>query len=128
MSSYSNQRSRALMGSAASSMVLAALISAGMISPAAAQGQKPAAAAETNAEEGVEVEKVVVTGTFLRGPSETAAIPVESVNLEELRDKGSPSNLDLIKGLSEVAPIAGDANCNIGSAFVAQSVNLRTFS
>src|SRR5215208_3288541 len=96
--SASRRTARAILGSAASTLVLGALIQAGMVSAASAQQQPPrpvppASAAATD-DEGTEVEQVVVTGTFLRGTPATAVIPVEGVNLEEMRDRGSPSATD----------------------------------
>jgi iron complex outermembrane recepter protein len=75
-----------------------------------------------------EVEEVVVTGTFIAGTPEDAAIPVEAITLEELRQQGSPSNLDLIKGMSETGSVAGEANRANLFAIGAQSINLRGIS
>ena len=58
-----------------------------------------AAAADKENAEGTEVESVVVTGTFLRGTPETATIPVEGYNLEQMRNEGAPSTLDFVKTL-----------------------------
>ncbi|MCR5876222.1 TonB-dependent receptor plug domain-containing protein [Phenylobacterium sp. J426] len=74
------------------------------------------------------VDEVVVTGTFIAGTSEDAAIPVEALTLEELRQTGSPSNLDLVKSLSEVGSVAGEANRSNLFAVGAQSINLRSVS
>jgi iron complex outermembrane receptor protein len=125
MSDTSKMRARALLGSAASTLVLAALLQAGLAGSALAQDKKSNSAAAAAAEEGTEVEQVVVTGTFLRGTPATAVIPVEGVNLEEIRDRGSPSATDFIKGLSEVGSIVGEANRVNTFAIGAQTVNLR---
>ncbi|MDB5453319.1 MAG: TonB-dependent receptor, partial [Caulobacteraceae bacterium] len=122
MSYTSTKRARARLGSAASTLVLGALLQAGLINSAYAQPKAAAAAADTV---GTEVEQVVVTGTFLRGTPATAVIPVEGVNLEELRDRGSPSAVDFIKGLSEVGSIVSEANRANTFAIGAQTVNLR---
>jgi outer membrane receptor protein involved in Fe transport len=117
---------RAFLRSAASTLVLAAAIQAGMASVALAQQQSPSTpAVVADADEGTEVEQVVVTGTFLRGTPATAVIPVEGVNLEEIRDRGSPSAVEFLKGLSEVGSIVGEANRANTFAIGAQTVNLR---
>lgn len=123
MSYSSKKRARTLWGSAASTLVLGALLQAGVVDAASA-ADKPKAAAAAG-EEGTEVEQVVVTGTFLRGTPATAVVPVESVNLEELRDRGSPSNVDFVKGLSEIGSVAGEANRLNAFAIGAASINLR---
>ncbi|HET9159944.1 MAG TPA: TonB-dependent receptor plug domain-containing protein, partial [Caulobacteraceae bacterium] len=125
--SYRRLGSRALFGSAASTIVLAALLQAGMTAQAQAQDRPKAAAAnaDTATTDGTEVEQVVVTGTFLRGTPQTAVVPVEGTNLEELRDRGSPSNMDFVKGLSEIGSVAGEANRLNAFAIGAQSINLR---
>jgi iron complex outermembrane receptor protein len=73
-----------------------------------------------------ELEEVVVTGSFIKGSPEDAAMPVEVISYEELLDLGRPSNLDLIKNMSESGGVAGEANrvnfYPIGSA----TINLRS--
>src|SRR5436190_5229775 len=126
MSYSAKLRARALLGSAATTLVLGALLQTGFASAAFAQNKPaPAGAAAATAEEGTEVEQVVVTGTFLRGTPATAVVPVEGINLEEMRDRGSPSALDFVKGLSEVGSIVGEANRANAYAIGAQTVNLR---
>src|SRR5687768_16289131 len=71
------------------------------------------------------IDEVVVTGSFIAGTPEDAAIPVEAVTLEELRQQGTPSNLDFVKNMSEVAGVAGEANRANLFAVGAQSINLR---
>src|SRR5205085_6663200 len=56
------------------------------------------------------------------------AIPVEAVTLKELRSQGSPSNLDLVKNMSEIGGVAGEANRGNLFAVGAQSINLRGVS
>lgn len=84
-----------------------------------------AAAQTTSPPKVAEVEEVVVTGSFIAGTPEDAAIPVEAISLEELREQGSPSNLDFVKNMSEVAGVAGEANRANLFAVGAQSINLR---
>ena len=57
-----------------------------------------------------QVEEVVVTGSFIRGTPEDAALPVEVIGAEELQKRGSPSTLELIKSLSISSGVLGDTN------------------
>ncbi len=56
------------------------------------------------------VQEVVVTGSFIAGSSEKAALPVSVIGKEELAKQGSPSTLDLIKSLPISGPVIGDSN------------------
>ncbi|HEY8574369.1 TonB-dependent receptor domain-containing protein [Phenylobacterium sp.] len=119
--------SRFLCASSAAALLLAA----GLAGQAAAQvprtqEQPSTRQGPSQAErEATEVGEVVVTGSFIAGTPEDAPIPVEAVTLEELRQQGSPSTLDLVKNMSEVAGVAGEANRNNLFAIGAQSINLR---
>jgi iron complex outermembrane receptor protein len=57
-----------------------------------------------------EVEEVVVTGSFIRGTPEDAALPVEVIGSEELQKRGSPSTVELLKALSVSSGVLGDTN------------------
>src|SRR5882762_9467893 len=72
----------------------------------AAAAPAPAGAAPTNGE----VSEVVVTGSYIRGTPENAALPVTVVNAETLSKQGSPSPIELIKALPEAAGIIGESN------------------
>lgn len=99
---------------------IGALAAAALIStPSFAQPREP---------EATEVDEVVVTGSFIPGTPEDAVVPVEAVTLQELRQQGSPSNLDLVKSLSEVGSVAGEANRSSAFAIGAQTINLRGVS
>ena len=56
------------------------------------------------------VEEVTVTGSFIRGTPEDAAIPVNVIGRQELEAQGSPSALELIKTLPIIGPVLGDSN------------------
>lgn len=56
------------------------------------------------------VKEVVVTGSFIRGTPEDAALPVKVIGAEELEKQGSPSTVDLIKSLSVSSGVLGDTN------------------
>ena len=53
---------------------------------------------------------IVVTGTFIRGTPEDAALPVDTFSSEELQNKGIASPLDFIKELPSVGSVLGDSN------------------
>lgn len=60
--------------------------------------------------ENTQVEEVVVTGSFIRGTPEDAALPVDVIGAEELQKRGSPSTVELIKALSVSSGVLGDTN------------------
>ena len=68
------------------------------------------AAAQTGAKDTTVVEEVVVTGSFIAGTPKTTAIPVAVITQAELERRGSPSVLDIIKGLPVIGPVLGDSN------------------
>ncbi len=58
------------------------------------------------AEEGV-IEEIVVTGSFIRGTPEDAALPVDVTTRDDLQDVGNPTITELVRNL-------GIANGNLG--------------
>ena len=56
------------------------------------------------------VEEVVVTGSFIAGTPEDAALPVDVIGQDELAKRGSPTTVDLIKSLPISGPVLGDSN------------------
>ena len=73
-----------------------------------------------------ELEEVVVTGSFIRGTPEDSAMPVEVVTFEEIQNMGRPSNLDLIKTMSESGGVAGENNRVNFYPVGAATINLRS--
>jgi iron complex outermembrane receptor protein len=57
-----------------------------------------------------EVAEVVVTGSFIRGTPEDAALPVDVIGADELQKQGSPTAVELIKGLTVSNGVLGDTN------------------
>ena len=55
-------------------------------------------------------EVVIVTGSYIRGTAEDAALPVDVISAEDLAKQGSPSTLEMIKGLSVSSGVLGDTN------------------
>ena len=84
------------------------------------------AAQETN--EVAEV--VIVTGSYIRGAAEDAALPVDVITAEDLAKQGAPSTLELIKSLTVSNGVLGDTNQFDARAQGSEgtgSVNLRGF-
>lgn len=54
--------------------------------------------------------EIVVTGSYIRGTPENAALPVLVLTADELERRGSPSMLELIKSLPVSGPVLGDSN------------------
>mgnify|MGYP001600905011 FL=1 len=65
-------------------------------------------AAQTSAP--ASVSEVVVTGSFIRGTPEDAALPVDVIGADELQKQGSPSPIELIKSLTVSNGVLGDTN------------------
>jgi iron complex outermembrane receptor protein len=86
-----------------SRLALAVALGGGMAGVAQAQAQK-------SNDNPTQVEEVVVTGSFIKGTPEDAALPVEVIGAEELQKRGSPSTLELIKSLSISSGVLGDTN------------------
>ena len=76
-------------------------------------------------------EVVVVTGSYIKGTPEDAALPVEVIGSEELEKQGAPSALDLLKSTPVMTGIIGDSNqFATGRGQASQgstSINLRGF-
>ncbi|HEV7693619.1 MAG TPA: TonB-dependent receptor [Hyphomonadaceae bacterium] len=76
--------------------------------------QAPAPAPQTipaapQAAEEQQADRVVVTGSFIAGTPEDAALPVEVFNAEDLEKQGSPTGLEFVKSLSLSGPTTGEA-------------------
>jgi len=75
-------------------------------------------------------EVVIVTGSYIRGTAEDAALPVDVISAEDLAKQGSPSALELIKQLPVSNGVLGDTNQFDARAQGTEgsgSVNLRGF-
>jgi iron complex outermembrane receptor protein len=99
---------------------------AGAATPASAQvveqtvapGQAPAVAPDTD--------RVVVTGSLIKGTPEDAALPVEVYSQEELENQGAPTALEFAKSLTMAGPTSGESYYFGGSALAGSIVyNLR---
>jgi iron complex outermembrane recepter protein len=56
------------------------------------------------------IEEVVVTGSYIRGTPEDAALPVDVITADELYKRGSPNMLDIIRAMPYVTGIMGETN------------------
>src|SRR5690349_13114313 len=104
----------------------------GLAGAVPAWGQAPAAAAAVDrvapqvAEEGASADRVVVTGSYIRGTPEDAALPVEVFSQEELEDRGAPTALEFAKTLTIAGPTSGEAYYFGGPALIGSvNYNLR---
>ena len=88
------------------SVSFAAMIGIGMTaaSPALSQQQVADVAEKADASE------IVVTGSFIRGAREDAAVPVDVFKAEDLIQQGISSPLEFIKQLPSVGAVLGDSN------------------
>lgn len=68
----------------------------------AAGPQPPAEAKDDTA-------RVVITGSFIQGTPEDAALPVEVYSAEELEEQGAPTALEFAKSLTIAGPTTGEA-------------------
>jgi iron complex outermembrane recepter protein len=71
-------------------------------------------APQSRAEEAAD--RVVVTGSFIQGTPEDAALPVEVYSAEELEEQGSPTALEFVKTLTVSGPTQGEAYYFAGAA------------
>src|SRR5690606_38609981 len=74
-----------------------------------------------------EVEEVVVTGSFIAGTPENAALPVDVIGTQELEQRGSPSMVQLIKTIPSSGSVIGENN-RFGGGNGAATVNLRSLN
>jgi iron complex outermembrane receptor protein len=75
-------------------------------------------------------EVVIVTGSYIRGTPEDAALPVDVISSEDLAKQGAPSTLELLKSLTVSNGVLGDTNQFDARAQGSEgsgSVNLRGF-
>ena len=95
--------------------------SAFAVAAALSAGQASAQTADTTV-----VEEVVVTGSFIAGTPEDAALPVNVIGNDELQKQGSPSTVDLIKSIPAMQGAVGESNqFGAGQTTGAGSANLR---
>lgn len=74
------------------------------------------------------IEEVVVTGSFIAGTPEDAALPVNTINFEDIKKQGAPSNLEIIRNISEIGPVQGESNRYNALPQGVGSINLRNLT
>ncbi|MDP3175145.1 MAG: hypothetical protein Q8M88_12005 [Phenylobacterium sp.] len=62
------------------------------------------------AQDDSEVSEVVVTGSFIAGTPEDAALPVDVIGADELQRQGNPSTVEMMKRLAVSGGVLGDQN------------------
>ncbi len=76
-------------------------------------------------------EVVIVTGSYIKGTAEDAALPVEVISAEELEKQGAPSAIEMLKSTTVMNGIIGESNqFTSGRGQAAQgsaAINLRGF-
>ncbi len=104
-----------------------AAILIGLAGVAPAWGQDAQTVSQTAAEQPADSgDRVVITGSFIRGTPEDAALPVEVYSQEELEDRGAPSALEFAKSLTIAGPTSGESYYFGGPALIGSvNYNLR---
>ena len=98
-----------------------------LLAVAVSLGSGGIAAAQTPAPAPAEVSEVVVTGSYIAGTPQDAALPVGVVTSEELKKQGSPTTVQLVKTITAAQSSIGESNRYLGTAAGTATVNLRGF-
>lgn len=86
----------------------------------------PVNAQNASAPELSNVEVIIVTGSYIRGTPEDAALPVDVLTAQDLEAQGSPTIVQLVKTITASHASIGEGNRYNGGAGTA-SINLRGF-
>ena len=73
-------------------------------------------AGAAEATKGAEVSEVVVTGSYIAGTPEDAALPVDVLSTDTLEKQGSPTAVQLVKTLTASTSGLGESNRYNGGA------------
>ena len=73
------------------------------------------------------VEEVIVTGSFIAGTPEDAAVPVDVISSKELEARGSPTMVQFIKTIPSSGAVIGENN-RFGAGSGAATINLRSLN
>jgi iron complex outermembrane receptor protein len=84
-------------------------------------------AGAASAQNATVVEEVVVTGSFIAGTPEDAALPVDVIGSRELANRGAPTMVQLIKTIPSSGAVIGENN-RFGSGSGAATINLRNLN
>ena len=92
----------------------------------AASAQESANPAQSD-DAAMPVDRVVITGSYIRGRGEDGALPVDVFGAQELDNRGIDSPLEFMKTLPSVGPVLGDSNqFAAGTEQGVGSINLRS--
>ena len=73
-----------------------------------------------------EMEEVIVTGSFIKGTPEDAALPVDVISAQDLENAGNPTILEMIRNLGVTSGNIGETNqFTAGTNEGVQNANLR---
>lgn len=109
------------MSSYLRSSIHAALFSAALAGAGVASAAEPQQTAFIE-----EIEIVVVTGSYIEGAAEDAALPIDVLRAEDLAKQGSPSMVELVKTIPAVQGVVGEANqYTAGGTSGTANINLR---
>ena len=104
--------------------LVAVVLALGSAQGAAAQAAKPATTAAATA--APQVSEVVVTGSYIAGTPENAAVPVDVIGAADLKKQGTPTIVQLVKTIPASQSAIGESNRYNAGAGTA-SINLRGF-
>jgi len=97
------------MTSRAFHRIRALALAAALSTPAFAQDAAPAAD-PTPASPPSDTEEIVVTGSFIKGTPEDAALPVDVTSFEDLQEQGAPSIAELVRNLAYTSGNLAETN------------------
>ena len=66
--------------------------------------------AAAGAKSGQNVEEIVVTGSYIQGSANDAALPVETITQQDMIDQGSPNMVEMVRQLSVTSGNLGQTN------------------
>lgn len=73
-----------------------------------------------------EIAEVIVTGSYIRGTPEDAALPVDVLSAQDLQKQGAPSMVDIVKSIPGVQSVLGETNQFASQATTGSgNINLR---
>jgi iron complex outermembrane receptor protein len=103
------------MATTKSRLAVVVMMLASSGAPALAQEPAPAPPAETPAAEPVpglegDLETIIVTGSYIKGTPENAALPVDVTSLQDLQDVGAPSLTELVRNLAYTSGNLAETN------------------
>ena len=73
-----------------------------------------------------EIAEVIVTGSYIRGTPEDAALPVDVLSAQDLQKQGAPNMVDIVKSIPGVQSVLGETNQFASQATTGSgNINLR---